>query len=358
MLLGQVPNSETAGPQETPTLRVHLSEGSLLIGTPMVPGLALKTEFARIELPFSKMASLEIAHETGVTTANLTNGDKISGTLEVDALRIRTLVGEVRLPIKHVQRFSVRHAFPMDADVRQNLTFYNRLGSDEEIRHSVVGPGLASYAGPTGIAVAGKWDYVDGKHGKAVTLAGDYHSTARVRNLVLSDLGKVINPDRGCIEFWFYYTNEPKGYQYGVYRCFDGPYGLGSGIAIHSTAPIDGTPNRLTFGISLGGQGSSVAYRLAKIPMRRWVHIAAVWDREGIENSKDAIRLYVDGRAVAAKQGAGWGNTAGAKADIAGGNDGKIAGKFRMDDLKIWRVAKTDFSDRFTQLTVEPATQP
>ena len=41
--------------------------------------------------------------------------------------------------------------------------------------------------------------------------------------------------------------------------------------------------------------------------------------------------------------------TVGQLADIAGGNDGNIAGQFAIDNLEVYNVAITDFSDRFTE---------
>ena len=51
----------------------------------------------------------------------------------------------------------------------------------------------------------------------------------------------------------------------------------------------------------------------------------------------------------------GWGTTVGQLADIAGGNDQNIAGQFAIDNLKVYNVAVTDFSDRFVEGIPEPA---
>jgi len=59
------------------------------------------------------------------------------------------------------------------------------------------------------------------------------------------------------------------------------------------------------------------------------------------------MRLYVDGEKVAAITANDWGSTVGVRADICGGNDQNITGKFYMDNLIIWNNAKTAFSDRF-----------
>jgi hypothetical protein len=75
-----------------------------------------------------------------------------------------------------------------------------------------------------------------------------------------------------------------------------------------------------------------------------------------IASSADKIRLYLNGDLVASTSVAGWGNTVGQFADIAGGNDGDIAGKFAIDNLKVYDTALTDFSHRFNESAIpEPA---
>lgn len=81
----------------------------------------------------------------------------------------------------------------------------------------------------------------------------------------------------------------------------------------------------------------------------QWAHLAAVWDRAGIDGTSDKLRLYVNGQKVAATASATWGSAVGARADIAGGNDGNIAGQFYLDNLKIFNYARTDFSNRLQE---------
>lgn len=68
-----------------------------------------------------------------------------------------------------------------------------------------------------------------------------------------------------------------------------------------------------------------------------------MWNRKGIEGTQDTIRLYLDGKKMASSAVADWGTTAGGVADICGGND-DCAGRFMMNNLKIWNYSKTDFN--------------
>ena len=88
------------------------------------------------------------------------------------------------------------------------------------------------------------------------------------------------------------------------------------------------------------------------VPIHTWVHVAFVWDLEGINGGDDTMRIYRDGEIVAT-------NTD----DIAGIYPGtqlvKILGHHAysrfgeptayMDNLIVWNHAKTDFSHRFTE---------
>src|SRR5262249_25045556 len=85
-----------------------------------------------------------------------------------------------------------------------------------------------------------------------------------------------------------------------------------------------------------------------------WIHLAGVWDRQGIAGTTDTMRLYLNGVEVASTTQNGWGTTVGTVADIDGGNDADIVGKFSIDNLKLWSGAKTDFSDRFGEGGVTP----
>jgi hypothetical protein len=89
----------------------------------------------------------------------------------------------------------------------------------------------------------------------------------------------------------------------------------------------------------------------------RWIHVAGVWDRNGIDGSADTVRLYVDGQVVAASQESDWGTTTCSHRlpgvdrcflDVAGCND-TCADTFSEDNLKVWDYAKVDFRDRFQE---------
>jgi hypothetical protein len=139
------------------------------------------------------------------------------------------------------------------------------------------------------------------------------------------------------------------GFSYGVYRIFDGAYGLGAGIGLDS----DASTGTLNFGMDFGATYSGVSYDISAYN-GTWIHLGAVWDRTGIDGSNDKIRLYINGSVAAANTVASWGNVVGPQADIGGGNDQDIAGKFAIDNLQVFDTAMTDFSGRFIEGIPEP----
>src|SRR5262249_29224603 len=155
-----------------------------------------------------------------------------------------------------------------------------------------------------------------------------------------NNLNQYLNPDRGTIEAWYKQNTDPVGYSYGVYRIFDGAYGLGSGIGLAVEAASGET---LNFGLEFGGTYSGVSYNISAYN-GTWIHVAGVWDRAGIAASGDKLRLYINGNVVAASGVASWGSVVGQQADIGGGNDGDIANKFAIDNLQVFDTALTDFS--------------
>lgn len=239
--------------------------------------------------------------------------------------------------------------FSVNLNAESNgLMFWNTLGSDEEVLNSEVGANLEFYNpsvhGGTGCCDAvGNRIYVEGpfeNFENGVQLSGSYDVTARIHNIVLSNLTNYISSERGTIEVWYMQTEDPVPYSHNIYRIFDGSFGLNSGMGLQSSDNNDGTGKDLTFYLYFGGTNTYVTSDISAYN-GEWIHIAAVWDRAGIDGTSDAMRLYVNESQAAATTQNTWGISVGSLADICGAND--AAGYFSMDNLIIWNYAKTDF---------------
>ncbi|MCR9015419.1 LamG domain-containing protein [Aquiflexum gelatinilyticum] len=229
-------------------------------------------------------------------------------------------------------------------NIDKGLILWNKLGSIEEVLNSEVGPDLAFFDEDDGLNISANRAFVPGKIGKGITIApGDYFITSRIHNLVLNNLNSVLNPDRGTISVWFYQKETPVGYEHNPYRIFDGPYGLEAGIGLSSFDDSnEGKTNVLLFELGKEESYVSIKYDDFNKFNGQWVHIAAVWDREGISGSNETMQLFINGTKVASTTKNNWNSGFGERADIAGANDFP-EGKFILDEIKIYNVAKTNF---------------
>ncbi|HSU54839.1 MAG TPA: LamG-like jellyroll fold domain-containing protein [Candidatus Dormibacteraeota bacterium] len=235
-------------------------------------------------------------------------------------------------------------------EMRGAPILWNRLGSASEVLNSAYGPNLSFYSGGSLPDGTGNPAYVPGVFGNALTIgSGSYTSQEREHTVVWNNLNNYLSPERGTISVWFKQNASPVGFAYGVYRIFDGAYGLGAGIGMDS----DAATGTLNFGMDFGGANTTISYNISSYN-GTWIHLGGVWDRAGINGSGDKIRLYLNGNVVASSSVGSWGTAVGTQADIGGGNDQDIAGKFAMDNLQVFDTAVTDFSSRFVETIPEP----
>jgi len=219
---------------------------------------------------------------------------------------------------------------------------WNTFQSRYAITHSRIGPPLAFYSMIDcpkcgGVDVKATPGFAAGYNGNGLTIApGNYVSEDREHNIVLRNLAQVLSINQGTISVWFKQNIPSVPYQNGVYRIFDGAFGLTSGFGLWVGGP------RLYFDLSgLGNDVTavSVSDNQPGVDLRGstdWLHLVAVWDRTGIAGSGDTLRLYVNGGLAAISADGSWGGRVGNVADIGGGNDGGIANAFVIDRLELF----------------------
>ncbi|MBN1672140.1 MAG: chitobiase/beta-hexosaminidase C-terminal domain-containing protein [Kiritimatiellae bacterium] len=226
-------------------------------------------------------------------------------------------------------------------------TLWNRLGSEDQILNSEVGPGLATFP----FAARG-FNTVQHGAGVGVSTGADQHCVCVSTN----DMAAILDPERGCVEAWFKQTEDPLAYHYGVYRLFNGAHGLPQcsvSLAIHDPSyNNDGWVNGMVW---FGGIHCKVGWAPGghvrnnhpynNVP----VHVALVWDRQGIEGGLETVRLYANGARVCGATENGWGTQVSGYGDIGSGQDGEFADRFWVDNLKVWAYAKTNFNDRYSE---------
>ncbi len=242
--------------------------------------------------------------------------------------------------------------------VPEGLVLWNGLGGDDEVLNSFVGPDFEFYDDPPIVHrnnVAGEVAYEPGVVGYCVTPAGTgYYPAALIYNLELGNLQNVLNTERGTIEFWYYQTGEIPTvvYYYPVFRLFDGAFGLYPGVSLYLYTWDPAQPLRMVLRLYFMGSSCEINTEASFIPNHTWVHIAGCWDRNGIDGTADTMRLYANNQLVGSATANNWGTTLGQRADVCGGNGQYLPGKYKIDELKIWNYAKTNFTDPAEEFSV------
>jgi hypothetical protein len=254
------------------------------------------------------------------------------------------------------------------------LKLWNRLGSQQEVENSEVGPGLVYNQSGSGIG------YPEGIFGNGIWLDNTSGGKYCIK---LENQAQVLNPDAGCIEVWYWQSEPPDAFNYGIYRIWNGGWSTGdriNGVTIEVADPDEtagGVCGRLFwFDVRFGNTGESQPVNAVYLKTstkddaayfnNKWTHLAFVWDRY----SDEKLKVYVDGEKQtiiadtdatnlpawvywtyngANNSTAYWGNSVGGSADIGSGQDSNYARKFKLDNLKVWNVPKSDFSDRFIE---------
>ena len=209
-----------------------------------------------------------------------------------------------------------------------NLILWNKLGSTDEVEHSVVGPNG--------------------------TIVGNvnFNNTVKFSKGITPNTGEagsgvdfpttVVDPERGCVEMWvkFYYT--PVAYSYGVYG-FINVHHWTHNVMLFSWHN-DGS--LLQFSLQFNGTGRNAELSGFNPPLDTPIHIACVWDRTGIDGTSEYMRIYVDGDKVAVNDtNNDWGtnNTSGSFRVAAPWDSNFSTDRYTVDNIKIWNYAKTTF---------------
>lgn len=224
-----------------------------------------------------------------------------------------------------------------------HLVLWNKLGSDEEVLNSEVGP--------PGALIGSQYAYEPGMHGDGYVRKG-YSEQERVEfpASILHNLSH-----RGTIELWINpKVPNPVPYSYGIFAF------VGAAMAEH-WSHIRGNVY-LMWGDTVTGQGFFGAIQFDGAQVRTPdeptqfvatpgvpVHAAICWDIDGIDGTSDTVRVYRDGLVVGVASGL-W-NPEGTDLQdrfwLGQNADAGAYDKWISDNIKVWDYAKTDFSDRF-----------
>jgi hypothetical protein len=304
-------------------------------------------------------------------------------------MNIKPLMGAIVALLEIQNKRTAIMSFVMSASLLLMLTpgiagaavvLWNKLGSEAEILNSEIGPGIqqTSYK----FADWGEAKIVPAQFGNGLFVNHDTGEGWRNDggNFFATDLAQTaLTPVRGTIEFWFKFqynsstrnhahffltadafTNHfPSGYPHAdiVFSAnWNGwDYGsFGKRFCFSITGANLCTPDYSA------GPGGALDFDIGTI-----MHFAFVWDADGIDGTEDTMRIYVDGQEWADTQ-SGLSTTGdidqflyiGTLPNYGGWDHYYNAVKGVTDNLIIRDVAKTDFSDRFTESPFPPNEPP
>lgn len=157
----------------------------------------------------------------------------------------------------------------------------------------------------------------------------------------------VADPDQGTVEMWVQFYTRPAPYSHGVYGFVNVNHWRINGVPDNVMVfAWHNSNSNLNFGLRFNGTGRSVNVFGFDPPMNTPVHLAAVWDRNGIDGSGDYMRIYVNGALVGSNSTYNdWGtdNTQGGFR-VAAPWDGSYAiDRYSVESIKVWDHAKTEF---------------
>jgi hypothetical protein len=256
-----------------------------------------------------------------------------------------------------------------------SVLLWNKLGSEEEITHSEVGPGIQL----TSYRIA-DWEeaqfqpaqFEDGLFINHDTSEGWLDDGGNFFAVNLNDVA--VTPERGTLAFWFTFKYDSSIHNHSLF------FMVRNALTDHfpnseiqTNVSIAAGWNGWDYGsygkrffFSIGRGSDSVHlftpnYSAAPGGYLEFFdgsisHFAFVWDIDGIDETGDTVRLYVDGNIEASSQEA-WSTTNGFDPYLYLGSAPNYNGwdhyynavKGITDNLVIWDYAKSDFSDRFIE---------
>ncbi|MFC1517960.1 LamG-like jellyroll fold domain-containing protein, partial [Candidatus Margulisiibacteriota bacterium] len=246
------------------------------------------------------------------------------------------------------------YAYPGPMD---GIRLWNKLGSEAEVTSSVVGP--------DGVIV-GTITYETAKYDNGFRPLGDYsHKPEFDSSILNSDM-------KGTIEMWWkadeaHDDTSPGTKSSNLMMLWNPAHNLGSQIPadqygmwiryLHGTTRFNCQLSSSVFSVSYYGD-SGFSWGAGDL-----VHVAFVWDREGIGGTSETAQLYVNDQKIATSDTAIPDDLTPVVSAFAVGNskynyssDAQVRGA--LDNIKVWNYAKTDFSDRFYEGFAPDTTAP
>ena len=253
------------------------------------------------------------------------------------------------------------------------LVLWNKLGSMNEALNSEFGPSFEIRQD------GGDVLFLDGVFGNGLATTGGTANLGPAGGYLLMNPDDFFAADktRGTVEFWTQ-KQLPNliAYQTPTVTFFGGSHFATGYFSLWAEWHIGVSgPGFINFSVYDGESHSATDYGFELLPAGQWVHMAFVWDGDGIEGSPDDVRIYRDGDLVASHEGrfsevvdlccVGYSCGENYCADgyelrVLTNHEGRrlpgcpqypsgFCPAAYMDNIRVWDHAITDFSNRFIE---------
>jgi hypothetical protein len=91
---------------------VELIDSSLIVCTPQLDVIPIRTSFADIKIPLLRIESMKIDHDAKTVALTFLNGDRLQGECLLESITVRSLLGELKIPLRYMTalRSSIKKA--------------------------------------------------------------------------------------------------------------------------------------------------------------------------------------------------------------------------------------------------------
>ncbi|MGC9343099.1 MAG: PKD domain-containing protein, partial [Bacteroidales bacterium] len=212
---------------------------------------------------------------------------------------------------------------------------WNTLRSELEVENSLTGPG-GSLVGAAG------FDSIV-KYGTGIT-----PNTGNAGSGVDFPTGTVA-PDSGSIEFWAKFYDKPTPFSHGVYGFINANHWSHNVLSFTWY-----NPDLLQFILSFNGTLVTAETHGFNPELNKPIHLACVWNRQGIDGSSDYMRVYVNDSLVATNSTENnWGddNSVGNFRVATTWDNNFSVNRYSLENIQVWETARTGFLSNDMEIT-------
>lgn len=344
--------ADKPGDELTLSTSATLRDGSTIKGTLLTSAIKGGAIFAdALELPLSVVKTIGFVNTNGDAKVSLVNGDTLSLAVTTPSFDLDSALGRLAIDRAKIRNLAITPRRAIALTDATGLVFHCTFDDESSVTSPAVGP--------AGRFLNGR--FVEGKFEQSLYVPP--YTSCAVFDFPSNFFGKA-----GCIELWFKIENkssrigaggDPRlfcGYDKSdmsrmvLNVDFVNNDGIGNS-GVSALSPMGHTSSITGFGYNLNYQ-----QLFEKHDWREWHHLALVWDSDGIPGMAQPHKsaVYLNGEALPIPVESGRNPDTlirlfsaayrfGIPNDPDQDSERNSKSPYRIDELKIWNYAKTDF---------------